>query len=115
MTHTKPATKSVTINHVNYSFRVQSYNYFNRINNSLNLVTTIEIIENGQLIVGCLQGYSNLSNSVPLVAKMDEKVYHEKKRKYHEREGRKLAEEYLQKLTEAQLTEAIQYAFSNCN
>lgn len=114
MTHPKPI-KSITVNGVKYSFRVQSYNYFNRIENSCNLTTSIEIIEDDQLIIGCLQGYSDSSDSVPLIARMNDKAYHKTKGAYHEKEGRKLAEEYLRKLTEAQLTEAIQYAFSNCN
>jgi len=112
MTHVQSVAKSVTSNSINYLIRVQSYNFFTVGEPSLSFQTNIEILENGWLVVGCLQKCSDY-NITPFISKMSDKDYHETKGIYHGEEGLKNAEEYLQELTEAQLIEAIRRTFNN--
>jgi len=111
MTH----SRDITINGINYLIRVQSYNFFNLIEPGLglNLITNIEILESGWLSVGCLQGYSSLDDDIPLISKNTDENYHKKKGNFHKEEGRELAVEYLQRLTDAQLLQSIQRTFNN--
>ena len=111
MTHLN-ATRDIAIDAVNYLIRVQSYQSYNLIGPG-NLITKIEILESGCLVVGCLQGYSSLDDDIPLISKNTDENYQLSRGNFHKKEGRELAVEYLQRLTDAQLIEAIQRTF-NC-
>jgi len=110
MTHLN-VTRDIAIDAVNYRISVQSYQIYNLIGSG-DLITNIVILE-GWLVLGCLRGYSSLGDDIPLISKNTDKNYESSRGNFHTEEGRELAVEYLQRLTDAQLIEAIQRTFNN--
>ena len=104
--------RTISINGVNFFFRVQSYNFFTP-GQPLSLQTNIEILHNNE-VVGSLQGCSELDSTIPLIAVMQmgaNEVYHAEKGIYHREEGREIAQQYLASLSDLQLEEALLKTF----